>query len=296
MKILLEKMTSKSLDSNTYLHADLTYQIIGCAFKAFRIIGPGFKENVYHKIFHSELIANGLFAQNKVVFHLTYQGEQLAQFEIDEIVENKIVVELKSIQTDFIPENYAQIITYLKGRSIKLGLLINFGLQKAFTKRVIFEESRIPNIEKSDRNFSAESNIQKILKEIISSFKRIDQELGPGYLAKIYHAAFRQELKSKRITFDENALIEFGDMGLPHQQIDYWLIQNSFLVGILAGKEHPRVYDIVRMRNYLNRLKLKHGILAFGAQKISNYMESMSYLNFLFFCESSFLWARFKMF
>jgi hypothetical protein len=46
--------------------------------------------------------------------HLDYRSKRIADFEIDEIVEDKFVVELKEIQTDFLPDNYAQIITYLK--------------------------------------------------------------------------------------------------------------------------------------------------------------------------------------
>ena len=49
--------------------------------------------------------------------------------------------------------------------------------------------------------------------------------------------------------------------------IDYWLVEKSILVGILAGKGDVRVYDIFRMRSYLKKLNLHHGIIAYWSNK-----------------------------
>lgn len=132
---------------NGFLYEELSYEVLGCAYEAFKSVGVGFDEIRYHKVFHRYLLQKGLSAQYKIPVYLGYLGEKIADFEIDEIVENKLVVELKAIQTNFLPEDFAQIMTYLKITELRLGLLINFGLHKAYPKRVIFDERREQDIE-----------------------------------------------------------------------------------------------------------------------------------------------------
>jgi GxxExxY protein len=123
-------------NENDYLYKDLNYEINGCAFDAFKEVGVGFDEPRYHKFFHQNLLDKGLKAKYKVPLQAFYRNQKIADFEADEIVEDCIVVEAKAIQSDFIPENYAQLFTYLKLTKLKLGLLVNFGLIKAKSKRV----------------------------------------------------------------------------------------------------------------------------------------------------------------
>jgi len=103
---------------NGFLYEELSYEVLGCAFDAFKAVGVGFDEIRYHKIFHANLLKKSLAAEYKLPAHLDYLGEKIADFEIDEIVENKSIVELKAIQTAFIPENYAQIMTYYSEHKI----------------------------------------------------------------------------------------------------------------------------------------------------------------------------------
>jgi GxxExxY protein len=135
------------------IDTDLNYRIIGCVFEAFKTVDAGFKEIVYHKIFHQNLLKNGLDAKFKKIFKLNYRGEEVAEIEVDEIVENKVVLELKSIQSEFLPVNFAQILNYMQITKIGVGLLLNFGLHKIFVKRVIHEKQSIPNTENWDDYF-----------------------------------------------------------------------------------------------------------------------------------------------
>jgi GxxExxY protein len=58
---------------------------------------------------------------------LHYRGIKIAEQEADFILDDKIVIELKAIQTDLLPENYTQIISYLRITNKRLGILINLG-------------------------------------------------------------------------------------------------------------------------------------------------------------------------
>ncbi|GEM_PF-106500 len=257
------------MEENTPLiYEELSYKIIGCAFEAFKIVGAGFDEINYHKIFHHYLTRQGLQAKYKPTAHLDYLNNQIGDFEIDEIVEDKIVVELKCIQTGFLNDNLAQIITYLKLLKLRLGLLINFGLHKAFTKRVIFDAKHEQNTESWDKNFFSTLEAKNILDEVVSSVNNIDNELGPGYHSEIYKACFKIELNHRKIAYDNNVRInlEIENIKFNPKTIDYWLVNKALLVAILAGSEKPRVYDIFRMRSYLRRLNLHHGLIAFWSE------------------------------
>lgn len=257
------------MDRNIIIDEKFTYKILGCAYEAFKTVGVGFDELRYHKIFHKILLQKGFNAQYKVPIHLDYRAEKIADFEIDEIIESKLIIELKCIQTDFIPENYAQILTYLKATRIRLGYLINFGLHKAIPDRIIFDEIRTTNIESWDVGFFNAFSQSSLLDSIIISIKDIDNMLGVAYHNKIYQAAFAIEMRNKQIKFDRNVQLDtkIQDIHFSPYEIDFWLIEKSLLIGILAGKYKPRTYDFLRMRTYLKYLNLHHGLIAFWSNQ-----------------------------
>ncbi|MGH7493645.1 MAG: GxxExxY protein [bacterium] len=250
---------------NDYLYKDLNYEINGCAFDAFKEVGVGFDEPRYHKFFHQHLLDKGLKAKYKVPLQAFYRNQKIADFEADEIVEDSIVVEAKAIQTDFIQENYAQLFTYLKLAKLRLGLLINFGLIQAKSKRVIFDEIRMGSTESWDDGFLLHFSCKPTLDLILNAIHAVDQELGPGFHSKLYKAALKIELGYKQINCDENVLIhlESERVQVDPMEIDFWLIDGVFLLAILAGKGDMRKYDIYRMRSYLKYLKLNYGLIAF---------------------------------
>ncbi|NUO83995.1 GxxExxY protein [candidate division KSB1 bacterium] len=248
-----------------YLYKDLNYQINGCAFDAFKEVGVGFDEPRYHKFFHQHLLDKGLKAKYKAPLQAFYRNHKIADFEADEIVEDCIVVEAKAIQTDFIPENYAQLFTYLRLTKLKLGLLVNFGLIKAKSKRVIFDEIRMDSTESWDDEFFLHFSRKPSLDLVLNSIHAVDQELGPGFHSKLYKAALKIELGEKQISYDENVLIplESERVQVDPMESDFWMVDGAFLLAILAGKGEMRKYDIYRMRSYLKHLKFNHGLIAY---------------------------------
>ncbi len=246
------------------LYEELSGEVIGCAFAAFKTVGVGFSELHYHKFFHDNLIKQGLNAKYKVPWHLDYHGKRIADYEIDEIVEDKLVVELKEIQTNFISENYAQVITYLKLTKLRLGLFINFGLHRAFQKRVIFDERRDKNTENWDQGFLTTFPVPSLLDAIMASIQNIDKELGTGYHSDVYKTALAIEFKRNQIACRDKVFIQFNfeNLQLNPFEIDHWLIEDRFLLGVFAGKDEPRAYDLLRTRSYLKHLNLRYALVA----------------------------------
>ena len=117
----------------------LTDQIIGCAIEVHRHLGPGLIESVYEECLCSELSQIGLHFERQVHLPVTYKGIKLeCGHKLDLVVENSIVVELKSID-ELTPLHLAQLLTYLKTSNKRVGLLINFNVQflKNGLKRVV---------------------------------------------------------------------------------------------------------------------------------------------------------------
>jgi GxxExxY protein len=118
---------------------DLSFKIIGAAYKVHRKLGPGLLESTYEVCLMYELVNSGLVIENQVVLPVIYEGVRLdAGYRIDIFVNKIIILELKSVET-ILPVHHAQLLTYLKLSGIHLGLLINFNVSdlKEGIKRII---------------------------------------------------------------------------------------------------------------------------------------------------------------
>lgn len=118
---------------------DLTYKIIGCAYKVHKALGPGLLESTYEACLKHELLKSNLKVKSQHSLPIKYDSIELdAGYRIDLLVEDSIILELKVVE-EIKPIHKAQLITYLKLSRLKLGLILNFNvsnMQKGI-KRVI---------------------------------------------------------------------------------------------------------------------------------------------------------------
>ena len=106
----------------------ITARIIRCAIEVHKELGPGLMESVYEVCLKRVLQLAGLQVISRVVVPIYYNNEKLDKdFIIDLLVEEKVIVELKSVEV-ILPVHEAQLVTYLKLSGKKLGLLINFNV------------------------------------------------------------------------------------------------------------------------------------------------------------------------
>jgi len=103
----------------------LTERIIGCAIEVHRNIGPGLLEHTYEAAMCVEMNQRRLAFERQAVFPINYKGIKISEHRVDLIVENMVVVELKSVDR-YDPVFMAQILTYLRCTGLRVGLLINF--------------------------------------------------------------------------------------------------------------------------------------------------------------------------
>jgi len=126
-------------DEVAYPNQDLTERIIACAIAVHQELGPGLLESIYEEAMTLELSRAGLSFQRQVELPVVYKGERLSgRYRIDMIVENAVVVELKSV-AGMHPVHEAQILTYMRLGGWSSGLILNFEnrLMKDGIKRMV---------------------------------------------------------------------------------------------------------------------------------------------------------------
>lgn len=115
-------------------HADVTELIIKGFYTVYNTLGYGFSEKVYHGALIVELTrleANVLSEQSIPVY---YRGVTVAEFFADLIVNDCVIVEMKSVK-ELLDEHQAQLLNYLKATKFEVGLLLNFGPEAKFQRK-----------------------------------------------------------------------------------------------------------------------------------------------------------------
>jgi GxxExxY protein len=118
---------------------ELSKIIVNCCYNIHTTLGPGLLESVYEEVLCYELLNTGLNLKRQCGIGVNYKDIKMdLGFRADIIVENKVILEIKSIES-IAPVHFKQLLTYLKLTDLKLGLLVNFNeaLIKEGIRRVV---------------------------------------------------------------------------------------------------------------------------------------------------------------
>ena len=113
--------------------------IVDCAIKVHRILGPGLLETSYQQCHAYELRKRGRDVKNEVKLPIRYEDQKIdVGYRIDTMVDNLIIIENKAVES-LLPIHQAQLLTYLKLRGCKIGFLLNWNvkLMKNGIRRVV---------------------------------------------------------------------------------------------------------------------------------------------------------------
>ena len=108
---------------------ELTEKIIGAAIEVHRVLGVGLLEVVYELALCHEFDLRGLSYQRQVAIDVVYKGVTIHGQRLDLLVNGEVIVELKA-QMKLADNTYAQLLSYLKVKGLKRGLVINFAESK----------------------------------------------------------------------------------------------------------------------------------------------------------------------
>lgn len=130
-------MTDK-VDARGVLFKDEGYAIQGAIFEVYREMGCGFLEAVYHECLTKEFNRRKIPFSSQMELNLNYKNQPLDQkYKPDFICYDKVIVEIKAVNK-LTPVHEAQILNYLKGARVRLGILANFGYHpKVEIKRLV---------------------------------------------------------------------------------------------------------------------------------------------------------------
>jgi len=121
--------------SDEYELSEITARIIAAALEVHRELGPGFEERIYQRALALELPAHGLNFDREVWIEVHYKGERVGRKRVDFLIDD-VMVEIKAkSQTERV--DYVQALSYLKASGFKVGLLLNFGMEKLYIKRLV---------------------------------------------------------------------------------------------------------------------------------------------------------------
>ena len=116
---------------------DISFKVRGILFDIYNKLGPGLYESVYEEILAYELKKVNLRFSRQQALPVIWEDIKMDQgFRADIIVENKVIIEIKSVEGIFNIHN-KQLLTYLKISELKLGLLVNFNDVPLFIKRIV---------------------------------------------------------------------------------------------------------------------------------------------------------------
>ncbi|HLE55574.1 MAG TPA: GxxExxY protein [Rhodothermia bacterium] len=113
--------------------------VVDCAVRLHKELGPGLLETVYEVLLAHRLRERGLTVERQASVPIQHDGIRLdAGFKADLIIEQKVIVELKSVES-LNRAHQKQVLTYLKLADKRLGFLLNFGrpVMKTGIRRIV---------------------------------------------------------------------------------------------------------------------------------------------------------------
>jgi len=120
---------------NHLMYAEVTDQIIACAYDVHNKLGFGFSEKVYENAMMIKLSQKKLPSIQQAPINVHFEDQLVGEYFADIFVDSKIILELKAVSV-LTKAHEAQMINYLKATGVKVGLLLNFGEKLKVVRRV----------------------------------------------------------------------------------------------------------------------------------------------------------------
>jgi GxxExxY protein len=125
--------------TDNFKHSEITGKILKAFFNVYNTIGYGFYEKVYENALSIELKKMNLKCENQKPVTVYYEGVIVGAYFADIIVEDKVIIELKAVDI-IIEEHEIQLVNYLRATEMEVGLLLNFGTDPQYKRKVLSNE------------------------------------------------------------------------------------------------------------------------------------------------------------
>jgi GxxExxY protein len=135
-----QKFLKEGFPMSHLIFKKLSFSLLKYAFSVHNLLGPGLLESAYEGAFCVELTHAGIPFERQKVYPLHYKGEYIGAYIADLVVDNKVIVELKSVAA-LSAVMSAQLINYLKLSHIQVGYLMNFNAESLEWKRFVNQQT-----------------------------------------------------------------------------------------------------------------------------------------------------------
>lgn len=125
------------------LHKNLTDSIIKSFYKVYNTLGYGFLENVYLNSIFNELSSQGFRCEKQLPICVHYNGSIVGNYFADLIINDLVIIELKAAE-GLREEHECQLVNYLRATDIEVGLLLNFGKEPEFRRKIFTNDKKKP--------------------------------------------------------------------------------------------------------------------------------------------------------
>jgi len=122
--------------NNKVIYPELSYKIVGILYNVHTELGGKYQEKYYQRAVEKALLSEKIPFEKELMVDL---GEKIGKYFLDFLIEGKIILELKATPF-FHPDDFYQVLAYLKAISLKLGILANFRGRKLVYKRILNSE------------------------------------------------------------------------------------------------------------------------------------------------------------
>jgi GxxExxY protein len=257
-------MDIKMEKEKKYIYEDLTHILIGYFFNIHNSLGVGYDERAYHNALERCFQKMGVPYRSKERKTINHRNLKIREFEADFIVFDKIILELKAVQSQFLQAHYVQIISELKLWQLRLGLLVNFGLQKVEIERMPFSEKAKEVNENYDyiKNYLTDAD-RTILAKLRDAILYVLEVHGLGFGQSIYQKIMSIEIDYRQIKYQNRfpIKVKYDEEIISLFKMKPLLIENRLICDIKALVDEIDFYDIARIQSYLRSLGLKIGII-----------------------------------
>lgn len=123
------------------LHSDVTGKILRAYYTVYNELGFGFLEKNYERAMKIELEKMNVKCASQQSIKVYYKEHQIGNYVADLVVDDKVIVELKAA-TNLAPGHEVQLLNYLRATKMEVGMLLNFGTEPQFKRKVFSNERK----------------------------------------------------------------------------------------------------------------------------------------------------------
>lgn len=250
-----------AIDKQGVIYPELSYSIVGAAMDVHNELGPGWNEWDYHRAMIEALGAKG----HEIVSHerkaLVHRGTDVDHFELDLLVDDLIILELKHIKMAFHPVHFTQIINYLKHWDKRLGMLINYGMDRLGYKRIPYDPVG-SNLRTTGKWEELRRRIPALCERIESSVTGVLAAHGYGYGVATFKNLLIAELSHFGSAANQPTITPaYGPLTLDSRIIDCVSVDSELLLSVTATGQCASSTDLAYLKSYMKQMKIPYGVL-----------------------------------